>query len=193
VTDINPSMEANDTERFDALFAEHRRLVLAYALRRSAGAADAADAVAETFLTAWRRLDDVPPGEDARAWLLGVTRRVLANQRRGAGRRTALAGRLAEELSTQLAELAPPSDTDLAVREALGGLSEADREVLLLAAWEGLEPGEIAEVLGVRAVTVRSRLHRARRRLQDRLEALGCDPGRSRTHTDVSIAKEPTA
>lgn len=44
---------------------------------------DAADAVAETFLVAWRRLPEVPSGEEARPWLYGVARRTLANQRLG--------------------------------------------------------------------------------------------------------------
>jgi DNA-directed RNA polymerase specialized sigma24 family protein len=49
--------------------------------------------IAETFLTAWRRLDDVPAGDEARLWLYGVARRMLANQRRGARRRSSLADR----------------------------------------------------------------------------------------------------
>jgi RNA polymerase sigma factor (sigma-70 family) len=123
--------------------------------------------VAETFLTAWRRLGDVPA--EPRPWLLGVARRVLANQRRGARRRVGLAERLCHELAAQ--PLTPPSDADLAVRRALSRLSDEDREVLLLSGWEGLTPGEIATVIGVRAVTVRSRLHRARRRLRVELDA----------------------
>ena len=49
--------------------------------------------MAETFLVAWRRLDDVPA--DALPWLYGVARRVLANQRRSADRGAALERRLA--------------------------------------------------------------------------------------------------
>ena len=158
---------SDDRQRFEALFDAHRRTVLAYALRRVDDPADAADVVAETFLTAWRRLGDVPA--EPRPWLLGVARRVLANQRRGARRRTGLAERLGHELATE--PLAPPSDADLAVRRALARLSDEDREVLLLSGWEGLTPGEIATVIGMRAVTVRSRLHRARRRLRVELDA----------------------
>jgi RNA polymerase sigma-70 factor (ECF subfamily) len=186
-------MEPDDTERFSALFEANRRVVLGYALRRVDDPADAADAVAETFLTAWRRLDQVPPGEESRAWLLCVARRVLANQRRGTGRRTALADRLAEDLATQLPQLPPASESDVVVRQALALLSDEDREVLLLAAWEGLEPGEIARALGLRGVTVRSRLHRARRRLHTQLQELGWESGPPRLHADLSIAKEPTA
>jgi RNA polymerase sigma-70 factor (ECF subfamily) len=55
------------------------------------------------------------------------------------------------------------------VREALAELPANDREVLVLTAWEQLTPAEIAVVLGVPAATVRTRLHRARNRLRERL------------------------
>jgi RNA polymerase sigma factor (sigma-70 family) len=178
VPDIGSLMSDNEALRFDLLFDEHRRAVLAYALRRVDDPADAADALAETFLVAWRRLDDVPSGDDARPWLLAVARRVLSNQRRGARRRVGLADRLARELSVYRPR--SPTETDLLVRRALAGLSEADREVLLLSAWEGLTPAQIGAVVGMRAVSVRSRLHRARRRLRSELEELGWDgPGRA--------------
>jgi RNA polymerase sigma-70 factor, ECF subfamily len=81
-------------ERFAALFDRTHRPLLAYAVRRVADPADAADIVAETFLVAWRRLDEVPPDEQARPWLFGVARRVLANYYRGEHRRHALGERL---------------------------------------------------------------------------------------------------
>jgi RNA polymerase sigma factor (sigma-70 family) len=193
-------MQRNDHEpgarRFGLLFDTHRRTVLAYALRRVDDPADAADAVAETFLIAWRRLGDVPPGPEARGWLLGVARRVLANQRRGARRRDGLAERLASELTAQLATLDPPSDIDLAVRRALARLSHDEREVLLLVAWEGLTPAEIAAAMGIRAVTVRSRLHRARRRLRAELDSPGSnttDNPRTEQPGATDLAREPTA
>jgi RNA polymerase sigma-70 factor, ECF subfamily len=55
--------------------------------------------MAETFLTSWRRLEEVPPGPEARLWLYGVARRVLANHHRGQRRRSALADRLRGELA----------------------------------------------------------------------------------------------
>ena len=68
--------------------------MLAYVLRRVERAEDAGDVVAETFLVAWRRMDKVPAGDEARLWLYGVARRQLANQRRGELRRSRLADRL---------------------------------------------------------------------------------------------------
>ncbi len=164
------------TERFSRLFADTEREVLAYALRRVARPEDAADVVAETFLVAWRRLDKVPSGDDARLWLFGVARRQLANQRRGELRRLRLADRLRRELPAAAAGVGSSEDHRVAaVRAALARLDEEDREILRLSSWEGLSPSEIAAVMGSHAVTVRSRLHRARKRL--RAELVQIDAG----------------
>src|SRR6476469_3060928 len=85
-------------DRFAARFERTHVALLGYAVRRVADPADAADIVAETFLVAWRRLDDVPAGAEARPWLFGVARRVLANHYRGERRRHALADRLRDSL-----------------------------------------------------------------------------------------------
>jgi RNA polymerase sigma-70 factor, ECF subfamily len=152
------------------LYRDHARDVLAYAVRRAASAEDAADVVAETFLVAWRRGPDVPGGDAARLWLYGVARRTLANQRRGERRRTRLAARMRAELPAALAAALPaPTAADDAVLTAIAGLRESDREVLLLSAWEGLSPVEIAKVLAISPLAARSRLHRARLRVQEQL------------------------
>jgi RNA polymerase sigma-70 factor, ECF subfamily len=151
-------------ERFARTFDEHFRAVSAYALRRTTPA-EAEDAVAETFLVAWRRLDELP--EDAKPWLLGVARRVLANQRRAAGRRHALTERVA---GVPAAEEEPP--TRPAVLQALASLSDTDREVLLLVAWEGLSIDEAAAALHRTRTATKVRLHRARRRLRAELHDL---------------------
>lgn len=151
--------------RFETLFGKHYDDVLAYALRRS-DRETAQDVVAETFLVAWRRLDVVPA--DPLPWLYGVARRVLANQRRAASRRDALARRLAvdAEVSDRQAEVG-----DASLLRALGRLSALDREALVLVAWEGLEQRRAAAALGCRPAALRVRLHRARRRLARELEA----------------------
>jgi RNA polymerase sigma-70 factor (ECF subfamily) len=165
-------MGTDDQERrFRTLFESEARGVLGYALRRVESAEDAADIVAETFSVAWRRIEEVPAESEARLWLYGVARRVLANQRRGALRRQRLGDRLRERLrlTTGLVAVADDDRAD-AVRQAIAQLPEQDREVLLLANWECLTPTEIAGVIGVPAPTVRTRLHRARRRLRAELE-----------------------
>ena len=157
-------------ERFDALFASHGADIVAYCAWRGSSA-DAHDAAAEVFLTAWRRLDDVPYGDGARAWLYATARRVLANQRRSNRRRVALHERLAREATPDPPE-APPESQEALVHEALRRLGPRDREVLLLAEWEGLAAPEIAVVLDCLAVTARGRLHRARRRFRTVFEEL---------------------
>jgi RNA polymerase sigma-70 factor (ECF subfamily) len=149
-------------------YAAHHGPVLGYLLRRTASPDDAADVLAETFLTAWRRLEDMPPGPQARLWLYGVARRVLANHHRGERRRSALAGRLRADLA---AAYQPPEYAgELAwIAAAFRRLPAADRELLALSSWEGLDPGQIAVVLGCSRNAARIRLHRARKRLADEL------------------------
>src|SRR3954447_10520347 len=90
-----PQVNAADPEaQFRSLYTAHFGAILEYAVRRVPAPEDATDVVAETFLIAWRRHADVPPGREARLWLYGVARRVLANHLRGEARRS----RLGEEL-----------------------------------------------------------------------------------------------
>jgi RNA polymerase sigma-70 factor (ECF subfamily) len=155
--------------RFEQIYAACHDPVLGYVLRRTDNAHDAADILAETFLTAWRRLDDMPRGDAARPWLYGVARRVLANHYRGTRRQSALN----ERLRTDLAESYRPSeyDGDLAlVGAAFRALSDDDRELLALVGWESLDPGQIATALGCSRNAVRIRLHRARKRFAHELE-----------------------
>jgi RNA polymerase sigma factor (sigma-70 family) len=147
------------------MFERQYRPVLAYALRRTSHA-DADDVVAETFVVAWRRLDDVPSGEGELPWLLAVARRTLANQRRSRQRADRLALRLADEPS---ASTAAEGDRVAAV-EALARLRPLDREVLLLAAWDGLTHRQIAAMFGCSENAVSIRLHRTRRRLAEELD-----------------------
>ena len=163
---------------FRALYVEHFNAVLGYALRRVTAPEDAADVVAETFLVAWRRAGDVPSGPDARLWIYGVARRVLANHLRGERRRDRLGARLQERLRSNVPDHAQAVVVDTTIAAALARLSRSDREMLTLSAWEGLEPREVAEVLGISAGTVRTRLSRARTRLRKELgESSRIEPG----------------
>jgi RNA polymerase sigma-70 factor (ECF subfamily) len=163
--------------RFERLFADNAAAVRAYA-RRRVGDTAADDAVSEVFVVAWRRLDDIPDNE--RAWLYGCARNVIAHQRRRAARDAALVERLA-----QSSTVGPANDEALAV--AFSELAERDREVLMLTAWEGLEPAEAAVVLGCSRGALRVRLHRARRRLAQALHRTEVDV---RTETSRSATRE---
>lgn len=165
--------------RFEDLYQQHYAAVLAYCLRRT-GRADAYDAAAETFTVVWRRIADVPAGDGALPWTYAVAARVLAHQRRSHGRRRLLRQRLAG-----LAPNPSPapemqlvrSSRDQEVVDALQRLSERDREVLRLVAWEGLERSEASAVLGCSRAALDQRIHRALRRLARQLEGGSGAPG----------------
>lgn len=151
--------------RFEALYRACYQDLLGYALRRSARPEAAADVVADTFLVAWRRINDIPL-EQARLWLFGVARKVMANHHRAARRGADLAARLRNELE-RIDEV--PAEVPDEIASAFRALSEADRELLRLVAWEGLTADELAHVLGCSANAARIRLHRARRRFAEAL------------------------
>jgi RNA polymerase sigma-70 factor (ECF subfamily) len=158
-------MSTNE-ERFDRMYDRYFQEVLAYCLRRVA-TADGYAAANEVFEIAWRRIDDVPDDETARAWLYTVARRVVYRYWRSVSRRRRLLGR------TRAIDPPAPAPDEVVVRRAeLDGVLEAleqlklpDRELLRLAAWEELPHVEIAECLGCSVAAVDQRLHRAKRRL----------------------------
>lgn len=157
-------------DRFEALFDAHSRDIVGFCGWRCASSDDAQDAAADVFLAAWRRLDELPAGDAARLWLYATARRVIANQRRSHRRRAALRERLAlEPAHTEERQRSPEESL---VHDALRRLPARDREVLLLAEWEGLSPSEIARVVGCLGVTARGRVHRARRRFRGVFEQL---------------------
>ncbi|MCW3844863.1 RNA polymerase sigma factor [Micromonospora yasonensis] len=161
-------------DRFRRVYAGNFEALLAYASRRVEQPDDAADVVAETFLVAWRRSADLPSDDEVRLWLYGVARRVLANHHRSGIRRE----RLGERLRHCLTAVSTPDPGNevpqrLAVQAALRRLNDTDREMLLLTVWEGLQPREAAEVVGVSPTAARTRLSRARARLR---ELVGHDP-----------------
>lgn len=154
-------------QRYRLLFERHWRRVFAYALRRSPDPAAADDVVADVFLTAWRRIGDIPDDYEL-AWLLAVARKVLANAYRGDARRDRLLARLHQAgPSLQVTEVETALDDGEAadqVRAALGRLRDADAEILQLATWEQLPHAQIAVVLNCTVNAVAIRLHRARQR-----------------------------
>lgn len=156
-------------ERFESLVHENSRAILGYALRRTEHPEDAADVLSEVLLIAWRRLDDVPRDPEARLWLFGVARRVIANENRSAAARFRLGERLRQEVSQVVRDDSAVVDEHESVRAALGRLREEDREILLLVGWEDLKVADAAKVIGISAPGARSRLHRARRRLRREL------------------------
>ena len=157
-------MTESDREAFTRCWHAHAGQVRAYASRH-VGHEDARDVVAETFMQAWRRWPEVP--EATLPWLIGTARKVVGNRRRSDRRREALAVRVArlDGAARDHSGADLLAETRQAAVEALAALTEADREALLLVAWDGLSVDEAARALGVRPGTLRVRLHRARARL----------------------------
>ncbi|GAA3785959.1 sigma-70 family RNA polymerase sigma factor [Sphaerisporangium flaviroseum] len=176
-------------QRFEEIYVAHYTDLLEYVRRRTRSADDAADAISETFTTAWRRVHDIPEGGQARLWLYGVARRVLANQRRGESRRSALAVRLRAELAAWDEDL-PRQEADV-IREAFQRLSPDDRELLSLVSWEGLDTAQIATVLGCTRGAVRLRLHRARKRLARELDSADLDLVRYGSRAAALVKGQP--
>lgn len=159
-------------DRFCALYDSTRPRIIAYALRRTSSREDAADVVAETFEIAWRRLDDVPVGHAGLLWLYVTARHVIANHGRRARRRNETITRLAEELRGVPLRTEAPDEESLVMQSSLASLSPDERELLMLAGWEGLSAADIGRVLGCSPTAARIRLHRARVRLGSALAEL---------------------
>jgi RNA polymerase sigma-70 factor (ECF subfamily) len=160
-------------QRFERLWHDHAPAVLRYA-RRHVLPDEVEDVVAETFVVAWRRFGEVPVY--GLPWLLGVSRHVSANVRRARRRRDALSDRVAGQVQDDSTAGWPAPEPDDAVTTALCRLSDADRELLTLIAWDELTPDEAAEALGCSKGALKVRLHRARRRFAALLGAGSVGP-----------------
>jgi RNA polymerase sigma-70 factor (ECF subfamily) len=152
---------------FAALYQRHYRAIRDFCRRRvPRDVVD--DVVAETFLTAWRRIDDVPRGDQGLLWLYGVAYRVIGHHWRSAARRRRLEDRMHVINGGSASEADDPvviADQCRLVLDAAARLSETDADVLRLAAWEQLSTADIAQVLGIAPNAVKQRLHRAKQHL----------------------------
>jgi RNA polymerase sigma-70 factor (ECF subfamily) len=136
--------------------------------RRTTGN-DIQDVVADTFLTAWRRFDDLP--HDPLPWLFVTARKLIANRHRSTGRQGALHKRLAARPAWVFQQAAPSdlSEIDERLLDAISRLPAAEREAFMLVAWDGLDTQRAARAAGCSAATFRMRLHRARRCLKQQI------------------------
>jgi RNA polymerase sigma-70 factor (ECF subfamily) len=171
-----PDSEAVFKSLYEAVYADLLRFV-----QRRAHPDHSEDVVADTFLVAWRRIDELPERhEDARAWLFGIARNTILNDRRGVERRRVLGVRLREVSAGTPGDL----DADLVVRRvdlarAWGRLPEIHQEALSLHVFEELKAPQAAAVLGISPVAFRLRLSRARRALRRHLDHLSQPSGAS--------------
>lgn len=154
-------------ETFSELYRRTHVDVLAFLLRRCPTPEDAADCLAETYLVAWQKRDQMPTGTETRPWLFGVARNIM---RRGSERheRTAAATRaLAAELErTGVTYPAPDHTQPDPVSAAIRDLPPIEQEIITMLIWDELTPREVAAVLGLTPNLVRVRAHRARAKLR---------------------------
>jgi RNA polymerase sigma-70 factor, ECF subfamily len=160
-------------EAFHRLYQAHYRKVAAYA-RRRLNQQDADDAVAETFLVAWRRLEDIPEGDLTLPWLYVVARRVVSQDGRSRRRRDRLLARVARFRPPVNLEFSETDhfDEQQAVHVALKKLRPEDQELLRLAEWEELAPAQLARVYACSTNAITIRLHRARKRFAEALRSV---------------------
>src|SRR6266545_3000370 len=140
-------IQSGDAEAFGLLFERYGQAIYAYCFRRTADADRAADLMSVTFLESWRRRKVALDGDKVLPWLFGVATNVLRNERRSRRRYQAALDRLREAL------------------HLFRRLSRGERDVFVLAAWQGLSPEDAADALGISAGAARTRLSRARKRL----------------------------
>ncbi|HUD69685.1 MAG TPA: sigma-70 family RNA polymerase sigma factor [Acidimicrobiales bacterium] len=150
--------------RFSRLVHDHGDAVHRYLRRRHVvgDATDAEDLLADVMAVAWRRLDDIPVGAEA-PWLFGVAKHRLSNARHRSTRRDRLLAPIRPRAASPAAE--DVAIADLGLREALDQLSDKEREALLLTAWEGLGPEELAIALDVSVNAAAIRLSKAKAHL----------------------------
>lgn len=149
---------------FEALYEEHFDYVWTNLRRLGVHGSDLDDAVQETFLIVYRRLGDFDRGASWRSWLFGIARRIASRHRRSLGRRLrrlAALGAAPAPVGDSEAELTRIQAARL-LQGFLDRLEPRKREVFILAELEGFSGAEIADVLGVPANTVGSRLRAAR-------------------------------
>ncbi|MEV6868507.1 RNA polymerase sigma factor [Streptosporangium subroseum] len=156
----------NDEDGFTRMFQEHYESVLRYAWRR-VGPADAPDIAAETFKIAWEKYGRFPRDQPL-PWLYVTARNLTLNLIRKGERRDGLTDSLSEDATRHGAE--DDHATAVANRQAalaaLNGLSDDDRELVLLVCWEGLDLRQAATIVGCSRPAAAMRLYRVRRRLQ---------------------------
>lgn len=187
-------------QAFEDLYDSTFDQVLRYCRRRSLRPEDAEDAAVETYLIAWRKLNEVLEADSPRAWLFGVAFRVTANQRRGRDRfseliqRLAMLPRRAAGNSAETVFLTKASADE--VHAALRTLNSVEQELIRLSAFEELPYVEIGAVLGLSPAAVRTRLYRARLRLLSRLGQdlpRDCDQHPDTSGSTGSVKPAPSA
>ena len=181
----NPEPSDGAAERFESVVVAEVEVLLRVARSLTHNLHDAEDLVQETMIRAYRAIDRFD-GRHPRAWLLTILRNAEANRHRR--RRPQLLTEAHRQLTDPVADGGDSAETvalhgtfDAALEQAVDELPAEFREMVDLVDLAGLSYAEAARVAGIPEGTVMSRLHRARRRLRERLIAEGHEPGGDRT------------
>ncbi len=168
---------------FGEIYDRHASVLLGYLVRR-VGQSEAEGLLGELFRIAFEKratFDVTRP--NARPWLYGIAARLILKHYRSTGRQSHAMTRLAsvrtddsDPFDEAIVDRADRSQQLAQTLAAINRLPEADREVLLLFAWEGLSYGLIAEALDIPVGTVRSRLNRIREHLREPRATSGKEP-----------------
>ena len=166
---------SGDSDAFGLLFARHRDRLWAVALRTLGDANDAADALQDAMISAFRRADSFRGDSAVTTWLHRIVVNACLDLLRRRAARPATSGLAADALDALAAGHhpgQPDSDTALDVTAALRTLPPEQRAALVLVDMLGYPVAEAAAVLGVSEGTVKSRCSRGRARLLPRLAHL---------------------
>lgn len=172
-----------DPELFEAFYREQVEDLQRFVARRVGDRERAADLTAEIFLAAIESAHRYRPRRGApKAWLYGIARLVVASDRRQRGREQARVERfrghqlLSEDDGARMDARIDAAARSRQLYAAMDRLPEGERAVLELVALDELSLAEAAAAAGVRPVTARVRLHRARRKLRAELEQASPTP-----------------
>ncbi|WP_225840553.1 RNA polymerase sigma factor [Streptomyces sp. NK08204] len=169
---VRARIRAGDPDTFGSLFDDYARAVYNHAFRLTGDWSVAEDVLSLTFLEAWRLRGTVDlDGGSLRPWLLGIATNTARNTRRAARRHEAAVGRLPREevfpdFAEDLVDRIDDAGQVAVLQAALSRLRRAEREVVALCIWSGLDYAAAAQALGIPLGTVRSRLSRARKKLR---------------------------
>ena len=166
------SARVGDPDAWNHLASVWLPVVVGWSCRLGGRRVDAHDCAHEVFIVVIRRLDKLYDREKFQSWLFGITRKVVASQRRRAWVRLVLLGLKHEPVSTRMRpdQQAELSERARLIHDALEKLPANQREVVVLCEIEGRTSAEAAELIGVAEGTVKSRLRLARQRLHRMLK-----------------------
>ena len=185
------SADNADSDRLDALFADHSGIVWSYVRRRCSSDANADDVSAEAWVVACRRSADIPEKHaDAKLWLLGVARLVVKNHQRSARRPTRLKSKAAAQPGRGVQA---DTSADCELWECFAALSDDDREILILRGWDELQMKEIAVLLDCSPNAAQLRLAKAKRRLAEKMyerQRVSSGDGHEESRTQVINVKK---